>query len=956
MTIQKAGRPKEGACSPRNASRARKSINPDAGEPRPAKPSGNQGPKPETRLDRAASAFAQACAGAAGGLALGAALAKLAGVWPRAAFLRQVDVPPPATLWFLGFLSFILFVQARRPGHKAVTYLTSGAMAVIFVSGLLALSHEFLGLKVPLATRFSHAIAVAPGTPSEQASVMRVLVLLGIGLALGMGLPVVRRRKNVRFAGLALTAVLLFFSLAIASGYLFGAPFFPQTNQAPLSLVSAVILVTLSLGLLVNGHHNFWFVKGFLGAETKAGQRPSFPSAWPLVVLLALFLGGIASSGYLYLQRQLSDARSKAQAELAAIADLKVRQIADWRVERRNDGKLLAGFGSFVRDLRAFLRGNSREAGARVEEVLDLLQQIEDYRGIAVFDPTGAVRLSSPPGFDPFEPEDKKGTLWNQDAGEVTIHELDRGTREGDVFLDLTVGIKESDTPPTVPFQPARRGAPPEAVILLRIDPARFLFPLVQSWPTKSRTAETLLVRREGDTVLFLNELRHRPDAALNLRLPLETPLLPAAAAARGLSTIMEGRDYRGVRVLSAVRPVGDSPWAMVAKIDQDEIYGPIRTQARTIFVLGLAGALLLISFFGQLWQKRNQGFLSRQLAVERERAALAEQLAHLRKSANDIIILADEAGRVVDVNDRGIESYGYSADELKGVFLQDLQAPGTLDDWRRSAEQLKVAGHGRMETSHRRRDGSIFDSELSARLVRIGERAFQMVIIRDISERKLAEEKLRAALEEKTVLLREVHHRVKNNLQAMISLIQMRSRQVNDESVKQILTQLQEQARTMSLVYEQLFQTDSLARIPMQPYLTALANFLVQAFGGERPVELDVRAEALTMDAARAMPCGLIVNELVTNSLKHGFPAGTSARPAVRVELKREGGEYRLTVSDNGSGLPAGFDGSGASGTGLKLVRLWSVHQLGGTLQADSDGGARFSVVFQADAKEGQR
>ena len=221
------------------------------------------------------------------------------------------------------------------------------------------------------------------------------------------------------------------------------------------------------------------------------------------------------------------------------------------------------------------------------------------------------------------------------------------------------------------------------------------------------------------------------------------------------------------------------------------------------------------------------------------------------------------------------------------------------------------------------------------------------VALTRDITERRRAEQKLETALAEKTVLLREVHHRVKNSLQAMISLMRLRDDQIQDPAMRQLLAQLEEQARTMALVYEQLYQAGDLARVQMQTYLQELARNVFRAFGGARAIQLRIEAEGVMFEAERAMPCGLIVNELVTNALKYAFPADFAGTPIIRVGLRPCEGKFELQVTDNGVGLPAGLDREHLRSLGLRLVQLWATHQMDGTLSTDTAHGTAYVITF---------
>ncbi len=220
------------------------------------------------------------------------------------------------------------------------------------------------------------------------------------------------------------------------------------------------------------------------------------------------------------------------------------------------------------------------------------------------------------------------------------------------------------------------------------------------------------------------------------------------------------------------------------------------------------------------------------------------------------------------------------------------------------------------------------------------------VAFILDITERKRAEDKIRSTLQEKEVLLQEVHHRVKNNLQVMIALIKMRAGRSQDQATRQFLKELQGQAHTMALVYEQLYQSEDLARVNMQTYLHQLVNSVTDIFGGRPALQVRIDA-ALMLDVALAMPCGMIVNELFTNTLKHAFPPEFQGRPQVEISLRQEGSACRLRFSDNGAGLPPGTDWLSGKTLGLHLVHLWATHQLGGSFAVESEEGSTFTIDF---------
>ena len=219
-----------------------------------------------------------------------------------------------------------------------------------------------------------------------------------------------------------------------------------------------------------------------------------------------------------------------------------------------------------------------------------------------------------------------------------------------------------------------------------------------------------------------------------------------------------------------------------------------------------------------------------------------------------------------------------------------------------------------------------------------------------NITSLKKTEESLSVALAEKEVLLREVHHRVKNNLAAIVGLLDMQRRIIEDPHGRNILAELGGRIRSMSLIHEKLYRAENLARIDFQEYLQALISHLRTSFGSPR-IHCQADALGVEMPLDLAVPCGMIINELVTNALKYAFPGGEPAPGSdtcrIRVEMRREDGLYRLSVADNGVGLPAGFDWSSSTTLGMVLVRMLGSHQLGGGYALDQQHGLRFTLTF---------
>ena len=219
-----------------------------------------------------------------------------------------------------------------------------------------------------------------------------------------------------------------------------------------------------------------------------------------------------------------------------------------------------------------------------------------------------------------------------------------------------------------------------------------------------------------------------------------------------------------------------------------------------------------------------------------------------------------------------------------------------------------------------------------------------------DITLLKLTEEKLIATLSEKDILLREVHHRVKNNMAAIIGLFDLQRQTMDDLHSQTILVELSSRVRAMSLVHEKLYRSESLSQIDFQDYTQSLLSHLRTSFGSP-DVRCEIDAHGVFLPLDMAVPCGMIINELITNALIDAFPqersGGMEEAAYIWVTLRQDQDRFILSVADNGVGLPPGFDWHTTKTLGLSLVRMLGQHQLGGRYQVDQTHGVRFTLTF---------
>jgi two-component sensor histidine kinase len=216
-----------------------------------------------------------------------------------------------------------------------------------------------------------------------------------------------------------------------------------------------------------------------------------------------------------------------------------------------------------------------------------------------------------------------------------------------------------------------------------------------------------------------------------------------------------------------------------------------------------------------------------------------------------------------------------------------------------------------------------------------------------ELLERRRIEEQIKASLQEKEVLLKEVHHRVKNNLQVISSLLDLQAGHSRDARVIEMFRDSQNRVSSMGLIHERLYQAEDLARVDFAEYIQGLVNNLFYSYSADAAaISLEIRVEDVVLDVDRGIPCGLIVNELVSNSLKYAFPAGRQGR--LQVHMRHQDDSLVLVVADDGIGIPEEFDVGRTTSLGLRLVSTL-VRQLKGSLTLSRDEGTRFSVQFPA-------
>ncbi|MBK8182516.1 MAG: GAF domain-containing protein [Candidatus Competibacteraceae bacterium] len=453
-----------------------------------------------------------------------------------------------------------------------------------------------------------------------------------------------------------------------------------------------------------------------------------------------LFILILSVGAYDYYQDQRERIRQEKYQEIAAISQLKASDIERWRQRRLADAERIAK-NPFIQKSLAAWRKSPETPGLLADGLLQLKleQEAQGYAEALLLDQKGNVLLATRDSLTPMGPITEQIAQLALVGHSAILSDLYRAS-DGHIYLDAVALVPDV-------------GGRPPLLLVLRSDAAASLYPLLQSWPTTpSRSAEILLIRREGDAVVLLNGLRHRPKTAPFSRMPLNQSKLPAAPAALEQKGLFQGQDYRGAEVLADLRPVSGASWFLVAKVDTNEILAEARYRARMIGVFIFLCLLLAIALTAMAyWRQRVKRYRNLYESERQERESREESRTALY-SIGDAVITTDRAGRVRQMNAMAEHLTGWLESEGRGQALQDVFH--LINEKTRAAVETPVEQVLREETGVRlahhtlliARDGSERPIADSSAPIRDDSGAITGVVLvfRDQTERHMADVEIR--------------------------------------------------------------------------------------------------------------------------------------------------------------------------------------------------------------------
>lgn len=325
------------------------------------------------------------------------------------------------------------------------------------------------------------------------------------------------------------------------------------------------------------------------------------------------------------------------------------------------------------------------------------------------------------------------------------------------------------------------------------------------------------------------------------------------------------------------------------------------------------------------------------------------EMFRQLFLNAPIAIAFMDKRQEIKTVNKAFTEIFGFQTEEVKGLDIDQLIVPEEEKDAAREISDSIFKGKTEQSSGKRlRKDGRLIDVLIYGVPVTVDDKKVAIFgIYIDITDRKETEEKVKKSLIEKEVLLAEIHHRVKNNLAVIMGLLELQSYNTSSEEASEVLKASQMRINSIALVHEKLYQNEDLSEISFDVYVKQLTDVIVSSLSSkEADVSIDIDAEAVELTVSQAIPCGLIINELITNAYKHAFTGRKSGN--IYISLTEENSLVKLLVSDDGVGIPAKANFENPQSLGLTLIQTLSKQLNGNAAFSDLDPGTQFSLEFE--------
>ncbi|MFA6957737.1 MAG: PAS domain S-box protein [Thermoanaerobaculia bacterium] len=663
-------------------------------------------------------------------------LSWLTGSWEIWSFGLGYVPMAPSTALLLGAIAAGGWIRQRRFASRSANQLARIVSAGVCIASTVVLVQQLAGIEIiRLVTSGENVGNVPVGLISPLTA--GAIALASASLALQTF-----HRRAFRSVGAALALGVGFFGTIVVLSYLLEAPLYYGGRIVPMALSTAITLVVLAAGLLLASGSDTWPLNLIAVADHRTTAVGLIGRGFLALLIVAFSL--IVVVAVTYIRHERAETRLAATETISAIADLKVGLIDSWLAERLGDAEVFSKAPMRDELTRLELGTASDDDRRDLTLWLGAMTEAYGYEYCALVERDGSVRLAVGSGQASIDVATVESCHAALRENRVVARGFYRQPATQRMFLDLAVPFNDDQL---------------SLVLLLRTDAEKRLLPQFSHWPTNSRTGETLVFTREGDSILFMNVLRTARDGGHEHLRPLAGLRgTPTERAVNGASGVIEAPDYRGNPVLAAIRPIHGMPWFLVAKIDRREVYASFRRQigltALAVAVMALAVAIGV----RMLWYRSGLVVARRELESERQiRQAARNFRALFDQAAIGVAQIEASSGRIVAANRRFSEIVGYPQEEVVSLTADAIVYPGDRDSVREISRRLINGEASKLsqECGYVRKDGRVLvvHQTVSPLWDPGDEPRHYVVVVRDVTQEK----ETAKALETRDKLLVEV-------------------------------------------------------------------------------------------------------------------------------------------------------------------------------------------------------
>ena len=609
----------------------------------------------------------------------------------------------------------------------------------------------------------------------------------------------------------------------------------------------------------------------------------------------------ILLGGYFYFRYEENIIRNEKYENLKTIAELKINQITLWRKERLGDANAVYRNSFFVKGVEQFLyNGHNSDLKNDFLEQLSVTKTNSGYENIFITSPKGELVFSVDPTLKRVDSITRRFIIESAIPQKVIFTDLYYCPPDRKIYYDIIIPV-------------INRKDISIATLIFRVDPNEYLYPLFQSWPTPSKSSEILIVRKNGDSVIYLNELRHRSHTALALQISLTKSTIPAVRAVLGYEGICEGKDYRGVDVLAYVCKIPGTPWFMVAKVDRSEIFTEL--SYRTVVIVIFTLVFIILTGVAIAWI-----YHLRLINIYKKLFNSDIRYRRLFETAKEGIIFLDaDNGMIIDVNPFIIEMLGFSHDQFLGKHLWDLGFFRNVIENKDKFFELQEKEYIHYEDMpFETFDGRRIDVEFINNIYKVGSQKVVQCNIRNITERKHSEQKLKQTnieLERSNKELEQFAYIASHDLQEPLRMIssftQLLAKKYNHELGKEadeFIHYIVDGANRMQHLIQDLL---SFSRIINRgdSFSPADSRLAMEEAIANLHVSIKESGAIITYDDLPVIMAdyGQMV-QVFQNLIGNAVKFHSEESPRIHISATPEDGEWLFSVKDNGIGIEAQY------------------------------------------------